>query len=58
MNECLDAASEGRWDVGEPVRCQRGKALAIKQHAWFQAFPSDVANSYAHTLLWGAARRP
>lgn len=57
MSECLDPASERKWEVGLPVRCQRATAVAQKQKQYFDAMPEGV-NTHAQALIWNANRKP
>lgn len=53
-SECLDP--DIKWDAGDPVRCHRATAVAVKQRKYFDGIPegSDVQ---ARALIWGAKRR-
>jgi hypothetical protein len=58
MNECIDDASEGKWVVDKPIRCQRATAMARKQFAYMQqteeAQKDGAGPAYEHALIWGA----
>jgi len=57
MNECADP--DGQWEVPQPVRCQRGTALARSQAAYLGSLPKgqDAVNTYPENLLWSVKRK-
>jgi hypothetical protein len=54
-SECLDP--KVKWDAGDPIRCHRSTAVAVKQKQYYDALPegSDVQG---RALIWGAKRKP
>jgi hypothetical protein len=57
MSDCLDPASEDKWDVGPPVRCQRATVVTRKQKQHADDTPEGV-DLQSRALIWGATRKP